>query len=265
MTGDLTSSFEHLIKLNRVNNQVFFLDEFNHMFNNPLNSIQMANELLKGYFQDIRTFIAEPEHLTMDGSGEYSTITESIPLLIQGISDSALKLSTYVSWLSEFTGRGATTKQYGVDLNWLISYAVSIAHHRIANYTRDLTLDLDANVPTLPGNAQHILQAILNLLMNALFSLPGQNCAVTLSTRYERATDSVQLSIKDEGSGISPEILLEILEPYFTTWQERCCMGIGLTVTNQIIHNHGGRMLIDSEPGQGTCVSISLPLPTTTR
>ena len=261
MNSNMPYSFEHLIKLNRANNQVFFLDDFNHMFNNPLNSIQMASELLKACFQDINTLIVEPELLMTDFTAEYGTIVENIPMLIQGISDSGLKLHQYVSWLSEFTGRGATAGQYGVDINWLISYSVSMVHHRIAGYTNSLTIDLDPNLPIVPGNAQLMLQVILNLLMNALISLPGQNYSVTLSTLYERATGRVQICITDEGSGIAPEIFPEILEPFFTTWQEHNCLGIGLTIADQIIRNHGGRLTIDSEPGKGTCVRVSLPLP----
>ena len=149
---------------------------------------------------------------------------------------------------------------YGVDLNWLISHCASMAHHQISVYTNIFSLDLDPDLPVLHGNAEQMLQVILNLLMNALISLPGRSCAVVLSTSYNSATDRVQMRVQDEGGGISTDILPDILKPFFSTWSEYGCMGLGLTVADQIICNHGGTLCLNSELGKGTSVIVSLPV-----
>jgi C4-dicarboxylate-specific signal transduction histidine kinase len=133
-------------------------------------------------------------------------------------------------------------------------------HKQISVYTHTFHLDLEQNLPILHGNTEHMLQVIFNLLMNALVSLPDRACAVVLSTSYNRTTDRVQMRVQDEGVGIPLNILPSILEPYFSAWSEEGCLGIGLTVADQIIRRHGGALVIDSEPGKGTSVLVSLPL-----
>jgi signal transduction histidine kinase len=259
-----THSFEQLLRLNRVNNSAFFLSGFSHSFNNPLNSIQLASDLLNNYTQDINALLdelnEEPERLPAGFQKECCRILTDIPILTQGISDSVTRLKHCSSWLSEFTGRGAIAGLFGVDLNWLVSHCASMAQHKISVYTNIFSLDLEPDLPVVRGNAEQMLQVILNLLMNALLSLPDRSSAIVLTTVFNSAAGSVQMCVRDEGNGISPDIFPEILEPFFSTWSEHDCMGLGLTVADQIIRNHGGKLTIDSEFGKGTSVMVSLPL-----
>ena len=135
-----------------------------------------------------------------------------------------------------------------------------MTQHQISVHTNSFSLDLEPDLPVLPGNAEQMLQVILSLLMNALLSLPDRSSAIVLSAVFNSAAGSVQMCVRDEGSGISPEIFPEILEPFFSTWSEHGCMGLGLTVADQIIRNHGGALTIDSEIGKGTSVMVSLPV-----
>ena len=257
-------AFEHLFNLNRANNQAFFLSGFSHLFNNPLNSIQLASDLLKNYTQDISARFDElgdePEQIPAGFRKAVLTVLDDMPGVIQGISDSAFRLNHLVSWLSEFTGRGVVARSPEVDLNRLISLCASMADQQISIHTESFSLDLEPGLPVFPGNAVQMLQVILNLLMNALISLPDRHCAVVLSTSYDRVTGSVNVCVRDEGSGISPDIFPTVLEPFFSTWQAHGCVGLGLTVADQIIRNHGGELFIDSESGKGTSVIVSMPV-----
>ena len=132
--------------------------------------------------------------------------------------------------------------------------------YQISVYTNIFSLDLEPELPVVQGNAEQMLQVILSLLMNALLSLPGRSSAIVLSTVFNSAAGSVQMCVRDEGNGISPEIFPGILEPFFSTWSEHGCIGLGLTVADQIIRNHGGKLIIDSELGKGTIVIVSLPV-----
>jgi len=260
------NSFEHLLRLNRSNNQVFFLSGFSHSFNNPLNSIQLASDLLKSYTQDINARFDDLSDLITDLPfchpvlAPIQSVLADMPQVIQGISDSAFRLNLLVSWLSEFIGKGTVAQSQEVDLNRLISLCASMAEQQISVHTNSFSLDLEPDLPICPGNAQFIMQVILNLLMNALISLPGRSCAVVLSTSNDPATGSVQMCVQDEGAGIPTDIFPRILESFFTTWQAHGCMGLGLTVADQIIRNHGGELFIDSELGKGTSVIVSLPV-----
>ena len=259
-----THSFEQLLRLNRAYNSAFFLSGFSHTFNNPLNSIQLASDLLNNYTQDINALFdelnEEPERLPAGFQKECCRILTDIPMLTQGISDSVTRLKHCSSWLSEFSGRGAIAGLYGIDLNWLISHCAAMTQYQISVYTNIFSLDLEPELPVVQGNAEQMLQVILSLLMNALLSLPGRSSAIVLSTVFNSAAGSVQMCVRDEGNGISPEIFPDILEPFFSTWSEHGCIGLGLTVADQIIRNHGGKLTIDSELGKGTIVMVSLPV-----
>ena len=110
-------SFEQLSRINRVNNQAFFLSGFSHSFSNPLNSILLAGDLLKNYTRDINILFDELNELFTaahppchaeggNGSVLFSlqTILEDFPLIIQGIDDSALRLKQLISHISGLTG-----------------------------------------------------------------------------------------------------------------------------------------------------------------
>lgn len=264
-------TFEQLLRMNRVNNQAFFLSGFSHSFSNPLNSILLAGDLLKNYTRDINLHFDELNDLVTDAlplchpeGSEGSvllplqTILGDFPQIIQGINDSALRLKQLLSHLSGLTGRGVIAAGSDFDINRLVSLSAAMAEHQISVHTNSFTLDLEPDLPLLSGSTEQILQVILSLLMNALLSLPERSSAVLLSTSCNRDTGYVTLSVRDEGSGILPDIFPSILEPFFSTWHEHGCIGLGLTVSDRIIRNHGGEMFIDSGVGRGRGTNVNV-------
>ena len=256
--------FEHLRMLNQATNQSFFLSGFSHLFNNPLNSIQLASKLLGNYTQDITTLFhelnEEPEQETRSFCESGLRTLGGMSNVIQGICDSTIKLNQLVSNLTELTGRGVIAESRDIDCNRLISICVSLAQHQIHSSTHNLSLTLETDLPVVPGNAHHISQVVLSLLMNALIFLPDRSCAVNLSTSYDQVTGTVRICVRDEGAGVSPESIPRLLEPFFSTSPEPVSIGLGLTVAHHIILTHGGLFDIDSSPGNGTTVRVALPL-----
>ena len=97
---------------------------------------------------------------------------------------------------------------------------------------------------------------LLNLVLNAL-DATGPGGTVTVSTR---ATGSgVELSVADDGTGIATEILPRIFEPFFTTKPPGKGTGLGLYVSHQIVQGLGGRLRVESHPGQGATFVVDLP------
>ena len=113
----------------------------------------------------------------------------------------------------------------------------------------------------LPGcliDAEKIRQALLNLMKNACEALPeGGSITVDIS----RDAGEARLSVSDTGHGIPPQDLPLIFEPFFT--RKGAGTGLGLSITRQIVEEHGGSISVESEPGQGTCFIIYLPLTAT--
>jgi two-component system NtrC family sensor kinase len=98
---------------------------------------------------------------------------------------------------------------------------------------------------------------ILNLLLNAADAVtpPG---VVTFETAV--AQGQLRLRVHDNGGGIPPTVLPRIFDPFFTTKEVGRGTGLGLTLSNDIVRAHGGRIEVDSRPGAGTTFTVWLPL-----
>jgi len=105
------------------------------------------------------------------------------------------------------------------------------------------------------GDGEKLRQAFLNIVINALQATPsGGSVSITLS----REASGLDITFRDSGSGIAPDNLQRIFEPFYTTKADGT--GLGLAVTRKIIEGHGGTLEIESESGKGTTVSVRLPL-----
>ena len=80
-----------------------------------------------------------------------------------------------------------------------------------------------------------------------------------MSTGQDSVTGEITMTVSDDGAGIPILVLSHILEPFFTTRIEKGGSGLGLYISNYIITEHGGRLTIASEPGEGTAVTVFLP------
>jgi signal transduction histidine kinase len=130
-------------------------------------------------------------------------------------------------------------------------------------------LTLDARIDVVHGDARQLQQAFLNLLMNAIEAMGEQGTLivrshlVTLGERLARTRDGrprrhLEIAIQDNGPGIPPEHLDRLFTAFFTT--KPGGTGLGLTITRGIIHDHGGRITVESKSRLGTTVRIALPL-----
>jgi signal transduction histidine kinase len=118
-----------------------------------------------------------------------------------------------------------------------------------------MTTEFEKSLPPVQADADQLWQAILNLIRNALEAMPdGGN----LTVRTASTVDEVVLQLTDTGKGMSDEERVQIFRPFFTT--KPIGTGLGLTLTQQIIAEHGGRIECASVAGQGTTFSLSLPL-----
>jgi signal transduction histidine kinase len=107
-------------------------------------------------------------------------------------------------------------------------------------------------------DAQQVEQVLINMIHNAIQAMPDGG-ALRLS--LSQASEAAALAIQDTGKGIAPENLSRIFDPFFTTKPEGEGTGLGLSVSYGIISNHGGRIDVESQLGEGTTFIISLPKP----
>jgi signal transduction histidine kinase len=113
------------------------------------------------------------------------------------------------------------------------------------------------DLPTIHCSPSQINQIFLNLLTNAADAIEDSG-DVVIRTLAEN--DKVRISFADTGTGISPDVMSKIRDPFFTTKDVGKGTGLGLSIVDQIIASHGGELLIESEAGKGTTVTIVLPI-----
>ena len=146
-----------------------------------------------------------------------------------------------------------------VCLNDVVQRSVRLLRHLILGKTTHFQVALAESLPSVWGDAQHLEHVVVNLIVNALEALPDPECEVRVSTRLVPEEHCLVLEVADQGVGIAPQHLPRLCDPFFTTKAARGGTGLGLAITATLVHEHGGRLTFQSEPGQGTCVCVTLP------
>ena len=109
------------------------------------------------------------------------------------------------------------------------------------------------------GCAQQLEQVMVNLLLNSLQALPDRTRGVRVSTSVDRKTGMVEVFVRDEGVGMSDEVMKHLAEPFFSTKLDSGGLGLGLSISSSIVHEHNGTLDFTSEVGKGTTARIAFP------
>ena len=148
-----------------------------------------------------------------------------------------------------------------LDLNDLIRSTCRFVRYDRRFRRVQLDMNLDREVPAVSGIGDRLVQVIMNLLINAVDALDGlQDRLPRVGIATSVVGDQIRMAVADNGCGMSEHTLRRAFEPYFTTKQAGRGTGLGLALCRSILEEHGGRIELESAPGQGTCVSVMLPL-----
>jgi two-component system, NtrC family, sensor kinase len=133
-----------------------------------------------------------------------------------------------------------------------VSYCEHVVTHAKVSVRREYT-----ELPPISAVRANLAQVFVNLITNACHAMsPGGQ--VTLTTRREG--QEAVAEVRDTGTGIDPTNVGRIFDPFFTTKEEGKGTGLGLSIVQGIVESHGGRITVDSTPGQGTTFTLRLPL-----
>lgn len=147
------------------------------------------------------------------------------------------------------------------DLNEVLGDIIELTRHLMHTNGVTLVKDLAAGLPWVSIDRNQMKQVFLNLFHNALQAMPTGG-ELQLQTR-EAVRDGrawVAASVRDNGQGIPAEHRERVFEPFFTTKSDQGGTGLGLSVTYGIVTDHGGRIEVESQPGQGSTFTVWLPI-----
>ncbi|MCY2967536.1 MAG: ATP-binding protein, partial [Planctomycetota bacterium] len=133
-----------------------------------------------------------------------------------------------------------------------------LEHHRVR-----LELKLDPQPVPSEVNAGQIQQVMLNLLVNARQAMTSGG-ALTVVVRGDAKAGRAEISVRDTGPGIPPDVLAKLFQPFFTTKQAdekgQGGNGLGLSLCREVVESHTGRITVQSRLGEGTMFTVTLPL-----
>ncbi len=152
--------------------------------------------------------------------------------------------------------RAGTGQRVRVCMNKLIETTVDFMKHMNRLHKNHVSIINEASSSCVLGNPSELQNALINILTNAFYAIENGG-EIEISTVNDKL-DAITITVKDSGSGMSPETLEKIFDPFFSTKGEDG-NGFGLTITKKIITGHGGTVSVTSTLGEGTTFAMSLP------
>jgi signal transduction histidine kinase len=232
-----------------------------HEINNPIGFIASNLNTAQGYLQRLGHWAEQLPTAPDLAAVQQAWTAADLGFVLQDFSDlidesrsGAARVARIVADLKGFS-RVDQGGEEAADINAIIRQVCNVAAGQIRG--RLAPVFVLGEVPPLRCNAAQLGQVILNLLLNAADAVtpPGE---VTFETSV--AQGQLRLRVHDNGSGIPPAVMPRIFDPFFTTKEVGRGTGLGLTVSNDIVRAHGGRIEVDSRPGAGTTFTVWLPL-----
>lgn len=234
-----------------------------HEINNPNAFILTNTGVLEAAWKSIipilDRFYEEQGDFLLAGL-KYSKMRSRIPVLLAGIRDGARRIKLTVEELRGYAQHEPPGLIEPVNINDVVRSASTLLGNMIRKSTNRFTIQGAEDLPTVQGSFRRLEQVVINLIQNACQALTRADQAITVSTAYDAVALRVLLTVCDEGTGMSEDVISRIKDPFFTTKRESGGTGLGLSISEKIVRDHGGSLSFWSEPGCGTRATISLPV-----
>ena len=146
-----------------------------------------------------------------------------------------------------------------VVLHGVVDQAIAFCEHILSATGMRVERHYGADVLTVRGVGEQLVQVFVNLLTNASQAAPAEGGCVRVATSLDAATRCIAIFVEDNGVGIAPEHLPRVFAPFFTTKTETHGTGLGLSIVKSIIESHDGTIRVESHFGRGTRFVIALP------
>jgi len=210
-----------------------------HEVNNPLNYTLMA----------LQSVQIDPE------LKENDELQETFADIDEGMQ----RIKTIVTDLHMFAHPSANDKQITFSFNAALDSALRFTSHENKDFVIKREINGDDNVT---GSQSHIVQVLINLISNACKANEGLNGnrKGEICIQAERNQEKLHIRFRDNGTGMSEEVLAHIFDPFYTTRDVGKGMGLGLSISHTIIENHGSNLTVRSEQNEWTEFSFELPL-----
>jgi two-component system, NtrC family, sensor kinase len=246
-TRELKRAHEHALHTEKMASIGKMAAVLAHEINNPLSGILTYAKLLRKW--------TDHEEVPSDdhGRARRKDICDSLDL----IASESRRCGDLVKNLLTFS-RTSPMNLQPTHLNQVVDRSLRLVQHQLDLASIQVQPVLDPDLPQVLCDAAQIEQVILALVMNALDAMP-QGGNLWIETSFGHEPNQVRIVVRDDGSGIPPEILPRIFEPFLTTKETGRGVGLGLAISHSILERHNGNIEVQSEAGRGTTFTVTLP------
>jgi len=254
-----------LIQTNRMTFLGLLAASMAHEINNPNGSIRLAGLYLSRAWLDALPLLkrnADEEGDFSLGGIPFSKANREITSCCATIERNTELISKVVHDLRSYSLGERYEFNSDVNVNQVIYNAISTVRAYGRHGDMQVSVESQADLPLIYGSRHQLEQVVINLLLNALQAMPNVTGTVTITSSLNQESDKVDITISDQGSGIAPNDLERLFEPFYSTRLDKGGSGLGLFVTNFLVSQHHGTLDFSSELGKGTTVKVSLPTPT---
>jgi signal transduction histidine kinase len=239
-----------------------------HEIKNPLNFVNNFSSLSTELIDELQDALRS-ESLSEKGRAEITEITDTLRANLEKIEQHGKRADSIVKNMLLHSREGSGEHR-PVDVNALVEESLNLAYHGARAEKQDFNITLERSFDPAAGEVdvfpQDITRVLLNLIGNGFYAAAkrkgeaGDGYEPTLSASTKGLEDRVEIRIRDNGTGIPPEVKEKMFNPFFTTKPPGEGTGLGLSLSHDIIvKQHAGSIEVDTEPGQFTEFQIILP------
>jgi two-component system, NtrC family, sensor kinase len=239
-----------------------------HEIKNPLNFVNNFSGISAELIDELQDTLKGP--LDDKARAEIKELTDTLRSNLDKVVQHGRRADAIVKNMLQHSREGSGEHRI-VDINALVEESLNLAWHGARAEKQGFDVTLQRSFDPLAGEAdifpQDITRALLNLIGNGFYAATkrkadtnGGDYAPTLTASTKSLGDRVEITIRDNGTGISPEVKDKMFNPFFTTKPTGEGTGLGLSISHDIIvKQHGGSIEVDTQPGEFTEIKVVLP------
>ncbi|MCK5322660.1 MAG: PAS domain S-box protein [Desulfobulbaceae bacterium] len=235
-----------------------------HEINNPNSFICYNIPLMEETWQIFKPILNDyaathPEW--RKNSLSFDDLCRDMGEMIEAIKTGSKRISGVVNNLKDFSRTDENSQFKPVRINDVINKTLTIVGAQVRKSVIHIDINLADNLPEIQGHFQKLEQVVANLVVNAIHAIPNKDKGrLSITTRYLDRFRSILIEIEDNGTGLEPETMNRMFDPFFTTRRESGGTGLGLSVSYGLVREHNGTIGVLSHPGRGSRFTVFLPV-----
>ncbi|MGD0317867.1 MAG: GAF domain-containing protein [Xanthobacteraceae bacterium] len=267
--GDLRAAQDRLVQTEKLASLGQLTAGIAHEIKNPLNFVNNFSAVSVELIDELREALGGV-HLDSKLRAEITEIADTLRGNLDKVVQHGKRADAIVKNMLLHSRQGSGEHR-PVDINALVDESLNLAYHGARAEKQGFNITLERSFDPAAGEVdlfpQEITRALLNLISNGFYAATkrkaeanGGNYEPTLAATTKNLGDEVEIRIRDNGTGIPPEVREKLFNPFFTTKPAGEGTGLGLSISHDIIvKQHGGSIEVDTQPGEFTEFRIVLP------